>query len=210
MPSTPTSASTIYPSETEKPTRRPRVAPATRYLVRGAILVSAIGITSLLCLIYLLIGHSILLSAGLSGYSAPLSSSVRAGAVGGAIIAIPLTLILLFLFPKKQEAPEDFFDDDDSRVGYRPLEIMKRWHLNEVLAALLGLFLAVIGGPLGVTALRHSEGHKVLDAAHAARAGAVGGIIGGPALFLFILGVTTLWSAGFFQRWRTHTDESTS
>jgi hypothetical protein len=83
------------------------------------ILAAFLPIPPVLSVIYLACGHVVLRAAHPLHYGAvPLISSVRAGAVGGAILALPLAVLLyLLLFPTKPPDPEDFFDDEEDSGG---------------------------------------------------------------------------------------------
>jgi len=122
-----------------------------------------------LSVIYLACGHVVLRAAHPAHYGAvPLISSVRAAAAGGAILALPLAVLLyLLLFPTKPPDPEDFFDDDEEDTG----ETLLTYAIYAV-CALLALGLGAIAGALGTVCLPESI---MLSAAEAATAGIVGG-----------------------------------
>jgi hypothetical protein len=72
-------------------------------------------IPPIVSVIYVACGHGVLRAAHSAHYVAvPLISSVRAAAAGGAILSLPLAVLLyLLLFPTKPPDPEDFFEDEE-------------------------------------------------------------------------------------------------
>ncbi|KAJ7043231.1 hypothetical protein C8F04DRAFT_1074151 [Mycena alexandri] len=136
-----------------------------------AILAAFLPLPPLVSLIYLAVGHVVLRAAHPSLYApVPLISSVRAAAVGGAILALPLAVLLyLLLFPTKPPDPEDFFDDDEGAVG----EVLVVYGTYALCGA-LALTIGAIAGALGTVCLPAS---LMLTAAEAAAAGIVGGAI---------------------------------
>ncbi|KAJ7445744.1 hypothetical protein B0H11DRAFT_399030 [Mycena galericulata] len=138
-------------------------------LKAAAILVGFLPIPPILALIYLACGHAILRAAHSVHFRAvPLISSVRAAAAGGAILALPLAVLLyLLLFPTRPPDPEDFFDDDED-TG----EIMT--YGSYAVCAVLLLTLGTITGALGTVCL---PADNLLSAAQAAEAGIVGGVV---------------------------------
>lgn len=134
----------------------------------------SLPIPPLLSLLYIVTGHAILRHHHTSNgpYSAPFSSSAKAGVVGGTILSIPIALFLyLILSPtSKPELPEDFFEDDEAEVGN------SRWVWYAGLFTVLILVLCIGGaaGPLGVTCLSTEE---LLSPGEAAAAGMVGGLV---------------------------------
>ncbi|KAJ7771748.1 hypothetical protein B0H16DRAFT_1514591 [Mycena metata] len=136
-----------------------------------AILAAFLPLPTLVSVLYLAIGHVVLRAAHPSLYApVPLISSVRAAAVGGAILALPLAVLLyLLLFPTKPPDPEDFFDDDEGAVG-QVLVVYGTYALCGALALTIG----AIAAALGTVCLPAS---LMLTAAEAATAGVVGGAI---------------------------------
>ena len=140
-------------------------------------------IPPLLSLLYIVTGHAILQHHHTfeGPYSAPFSSSAKAGIVGGTILSIPIALILylLFLPTSKPELPEDFFEDDEAEVG------RSRWVWYAGIATVLILVLCIGGaaGPLGVTCLSSEDmlslgdSEGMLSPGEAAAAGMVGGLV---------------------------------
>ncbi|KAJ6500460.1 hypothetical protein C8R45DRAFT_977768 [Mycena sanguinolenta] len=153
----------------------------------------------LISVLYLACGHSILRSAHPTRYGAPIISSVRAGAAGGAILALPLAVLgYLLLFPTKPPDPDDFFDDDDEGEGV--------WDAVGVYAtyafcAVLVLTLGAISGALGIVCLPSS----LLSAAEAAAAGIVGAVVLLSALTLVAGCGFLLWCL----LWRRHPTKET-
>lgn len=111
-------AGTAAPSVRRPPSRRSQRGVPSPVKAVG-ILAAFLPIPPVLSVIYLACGHVVLRAAHPLHYGAvPLISSVRAGAVGGAILALPLAVLLyLLLFPTKPPDPEDFFDDEEDSGG---------------------------------------------------------------------------------------------
>ncbi|KAG5651116.1 hypothetical protein H0H81_009803 [Sphagnurus paluster] len=149
----------------------------------------------LLCVLYLALGHAILLRASESSphthaaWTAPILSSANAGAVGGAVLALPLflllSLLLLLLSPTRHNtahgppraAHEDFFDDDTSSHRARAQRI---WSLRTAAAcACILLGMGAAAGPLGVACLKGaiSMSMLMLSPGRAAAAGVVGALV---------------------------------
>lgn len=151
----------------------PNFKPLTLFLI-------FLPIPPLLSILYLVTGHAILRHhhSPNGPYSAPFSSSAKAGLVGGTILSIPLALLLyLLLSPtsKPNELPEDFFEDDDDEGGVGT----SRWAWYAGLGTVFVLVLCIGGaaGPLGVTCLSKNEGEELLSPGEAAAAGMVGGLV---------------------------------
>jgi len=139
--------------------------------VKAAVILGAfLPIPPVLSIIYIACGHVVLRAAHPAHYGAvPLISSVRAAAVGGVILALPLAVLLyLLLFPTKPPDPEDFFEDEED-TG----ELL--WTYGAyALCATLVLSLGAISGALGTVCLPSSI---MLSASEAAAAGIVGATI---------------------------------
>jgi len=122
----------------------------------------------------------------------PLISSIHAAAAGGAILALPLAVLLyLLLFPTKPPDPEDFFDDDED-TG----ETLTRYGTYAACAVLL-LVLGAISGALGTVCLPDD---LMLSAAEAAEAGVLGGAIICGALASVALMTSIFWWDFFRSR----------
>ncbi|ESK88621.1 hypothetical protein Moror_3091 [Moniliophthora roreri MCA 2997] len=156
----------------------------------------------LLSLLYLVTGHGILRSSSDSTSltnTTPLIYSVKIGVIGGAILALPLTIVLyLLLFPTQNhsdtadEIPLDFFDDNDSRhngiqsflsyLSCSELDFRTKWRsmLGFVGVMVIVVFVGTISGPLGVTCL--SANGPSLTASEAAKAGTIGGLVLSPVI----------------------------
>ncbi|KAJ6606537.1 hypothetical protein DFH09DRAFT_1120510 [Mycena vulgaris] len=135
----------------------------------AAILLAFLPIPPTLSVIYLACGHVVLRAAHPAHYAAvPLISSVRAAAVGGVILSLPLAVLFyLLLFPTKPPDPEDFFDDEDTGESL--------WTYGAyAMCVVLVLVLGAISGALGTVCLPENI---MLSAAEAAEAGIVGGAI---------------------------------
>ncbi|EAU81653.2 hypothetical protein CC1G_02669 [Coprinopsis cinerea okayama7 len=176
---------------------------------------SMLAVPLVLSVIYISVGHAVLRAAkpATSIYSrTTLTSSVQAGAVGGAILAIPILLVvyLMGLFPPG-DSPEsrgdtrsrgqDFFDDDSDAGLSKNLCSPRR--LSEY-AAWLGCVLLVFGvgavsGALGVTVLSSSNldtfnfsGRKEFLSPGTA---AMSGLVGGAIVLGSIVATILLWVA---------------
>jgi hypothetical protein len=182
---------------------------------------TALILPVILPVIYLPTGHAILRLAQQSKeqgipsiYSlAGIPSSAKAGAVGGAILALPLLLVLYLLgffpssvsgvpdassTPQKHHAGEDFFEDSDTDSMKWTSARLARY-ASIALVSLLVLSIGGMTGPLGATALSSSSGDPVRDAmlrqvevfltpGPAAVAGMVGGcIVAGGSLVMILL-----------------------
>jgi len=149
-------------------------------------------IPTLLSLVSMAAGHGILRSSHSNSRftTVPIISSARAGAAGGAILTVPLALLLYVLpFPSQSEPdPEDFFDDNDGNGGIYDLWLT--WNGAYVLCALICLCLGGAAGPLGVECL--SDGIDLLSSDDAAKAGLVGGVVICTGLSLLALAVIIL------------------
>ncbi|KAH6902572.1 hypothetical protein BKA70DRAFT_1228872 [Coprinopsis sp. MPI-PUGE-AT-0042] len=181
---------------------------------------TALILPIILPVIYLPTGHAILRLAQQSKrlaspsiYTlAEIPSSVKAGAVGGAILALPLLLVLYLLgffpssvsgnadsssTPPTHHAGQDFFDDSDTEsVKWSSARLARYGSI--ALVALLVLSIGGMTGPLGATALSSSSGDPAQDVklglevfltpGPAAVAGMVGGcIVAGGSLAMIVL-----------------------
>jgi len=136
----------------------------------AALLAAFLPIPPVLAIIYTACGHSVLRVASPKHFGAvPLISSVRAAATGGAILALPLAVLLyLLFFPTKAPDPDDFFEDDDE-LG-EPMSVYVSYGLSAVLALTLG----AVSGALGTVCLPDD---LMLSSGQAAEAGILGGAI---------------------------------
>ncbi|KAK7023916.1 hypothetical protein R3P38DRAFT_2954897 [Favolaschia claudopus] len=179
-------ASSVTSSARRRPPSRRSQRAIPSPLKASGLLAGFLPIPPVLSVIYLACGHAALRAAHPAHYGhVPLTSSVRAGAVGGAVLAVPLALFLyILLFPTKPPDPEDFFDDDEDTVW--PLVLN---YGTYAICAILTLLLGSISGALGTVCL---PSNIMLSAAEAAAAGIVGAsiICGGLAMvavFAFVI-----------------------
>ncbi|KAF8063616.1 hypothetical protein FPV67DRAFT_254792 [Lyophyllum atratum] len=146
------------------------------------LLILFLPLPPLLSVLYLLVGHKILVHASPSP-TPSLLSSASAAATGGSILSLPLYLLLYLLLlsspPNSSTGPtrtahEDFFDDSDSHTT----RTRTRFTTLATYAACGVLVLGVGGaaGALGVTCLAR-EGVGMLGPGKAAEAGVVGGLV---------------------------------
>ncbi|KAJ7702352.1 hypothetical protein B0H17DRAFT_1043859 [Mycena rosella] len=183
------------------PSRRSqRAAPSP--IRAAAILVAFLPVPPTLSVIYMACGHGILRAAHPAHYRAvPLTSSVSAAAVGGAILSLPLAVLLyLLLFPTKPPDPEDFFDDEEDGGG-----LLSTYGAYAVCSVLL-LVLGAISGALGTVCLPANN----LSAAEAAEAGIVGGTIICGALAVVASAAFIFWGRYWRPKSRTLADSSFS
>jgi len=175
----------VYTPQRRPPSRRSqRDVPSP--IKAAAILLAFLPIPPALSIIYIACGH-VVLRAARPGDPAhfgavPLISSVRAAAAGGAILALPLAILLyLLLFPTRPPDPEDFFDDEEDG---NTLSTYGAYGACAVLLFVLG----AISGALGTVCL---PDNLMLSAAEAAEAGIVGGAIvcGGLAVLALVAGI---------------------
>lgn len=108
------------------------------------------GLQSLFCFLYLITGHAILRATHHDGYDAPISSSVRVGALGGLIVTLPAIILCVC-----------------RRKG--PVFLLLSLCIDTLIGAMAGAFGALVLNP-------RLSGH-MLDALHASRAGALGAVI---------------------------------
>ncbi|KAJ3854340.1 hypothetical protein EV368DRAFT_80686 [Lentinula lateritia] len=145
--------------------------------------------TILLSVIHIVVGHAILEAAQPSSYRiASLSSSAKAGAVGGAVITLPVVFLLHFIQclcieRSDSSGPDDFFDDD-SDTGNR---VLWRRMFACVVIILMSVFIGVITGPIGVSVLEAATSILMLSVAQSAAAGVIGGLISLPLVIAFLL-----------------------
>ncbi|KAG7085488.1 hypothetical protein E1B28_003051 [Marasmius oreades] len=174
-----------------------------------------IPVPVLLSLLYLTLGHAVL-----SIHTVPVTTSLKSGVVGGAILALPLTIVFYLVYfptttlsstsPPPEHPPSrlDFFDDDESRGGVNFNYIFglcissccgglisTNW--RSLGQAVIVVFMGVVTGPLGVTVLSSADRpQEYLTAGQAARAGVVGGVILAPVIVgLSVVGVV-FWRRG--------------
>lgn len=155
-------------------------------------------------LVTMVVGHAILRATSLPGYDPSVATSVRIGAVGGCIMAIPsgVIQILYALIPVaiwKKVDPES----GKSIYARRSLSFL-------LLAGVLSLgWCVALGAAIGAIGAAIFEAtHKSgLDVVHAAKAGALGGTILGPGALLVVMmficfggGCFGLWVLLFGQR----------
>ncbi|KAJ7929269.1 hypothetical protein B0H13DRAFT_943184 [Mycena leptocephala] len=181
--------SSNFDTETIEPGRRPLSRRSQRGVPSpvkaAAILLGFLPIPPIVSVIYVACGHGVLRAAHSAHYVAvPLISSVRAAAAGGAILSLPLAVLLyLLLFPTKPPDPEDFFEDEEDTR-----ELWWMYSTYAVCGALV-LCIGVISAALGTVCL---PSRNMLSSAEAAAAGIVGAAIvcGGLAvlaLFAFLV-----------------------
>lgn len=154
-------------------------------------------IPPLLSLLYVIAGHAILRQnhrSPTSIYHAPISSSIEAGATGGAILSLPIALILyLLISPSRQSSvPPDFFEDDDSATTGSTRWMM---YIGYLASSVFLVGIGAIAGPLGVACLSSSisDAKKILSTGAAAAAGSLGGAV--LSIGILLLGVlsTLVW-----------------
>ncbi|KAJ3920368.1 hypothetical protein F5877DRAFT_77183 [Lentinula edodes] len=144
---------------------------------------------TLLSVIYIVVGHAIFRAAQPSSYRiASLSSSAKAGAVGGAVITLPVVFLLHFIQclcieHSDSSGPDDFFDDD-SDTGNR---VLWRRTFAYVVIILMTVFMGVTTGPIGVSVLEAATSIPMLSVARSAAAGVIGGLIFFPLVIAFVL-----------------------
>lgn len=156
-----------------------------------------IPIPPLLSLLYLTTGHAILRQNHQSSiYHEPILLSIEAGATGGAILSLPITILLyLFMFSTRNSSsvPDDFFEDDDSTTTSSA-----HWlrYAGYVVCVIFLVGIGGVAGPLGVTCLStHSTPtSKMLSTGAAALAGLLGGVILSVGILLLGLLTTLIWS----------------
>ncbi|KAF9476153.1 hypothetical protein BDN70DRAFT_882799 [Pholiota conissans] len=168
------------------------------------ILLLFLPVPPLLSIIYIVAGHAILRASNSSPnsiYLSPIVASLEAGATGGVILSLPIAFLLyLLIYPNKpRDSPEDFFEDDNSRV-----ETQEKWlrYTGYAVAAFLILAIGGIAGPLGVTCLSTGSldefvGNKrLLSTSAAAAAGFVGGVVlvfGSLVMGILAISSRTMW-----------------
>ncbi|KAJ6547103.1 hypothetical protein B0H19DRAFT_1164019 [Mycena capillaripes] len=177
---------------TVQPGRRPPSRRSQRGVpspVKAVVILGAfLPVPPVLSIIYVVCGAVILRAAHPAHFDVPLISSVRAAAVGGVILALPLAVLLyLLLFPTKPPDPEDFFDDEED-TGWLS-------YGTYALCTVLVLTLGAISGALGTVCLPSSI---MLSAAEAAEAGIVGAaVICGGVAILAVFAFLVWWD--FFR-----------
>lgn len=177
-----------------RPTSRRSQLRITTPLKSVLIIAIYLPIPTSLSLVSMAAGHGILRSSLPNSRFSSISivPSIRAGAVGGAILTLPLALLLyLLLFPTKSEPdPEDFFDDEDGDGGIRGL-----WQTSYgayVVCALIALCLGGAAGALGTECL--PEGDGMLSSSDAAKAGLVGGVVLCASMALLVFASVAVWT----------------
>jgi hypothetical protein len=160
------------------------------------LLFTLLPVSPLISVIYLLVGHAILRASHSSHHDADyvqasFASTAALAAAGGAVLAIPYTLLLyLLVIPEKSPdgpgAGEDFFDDDASA---RILGVRK-WYLGPIAMLVFTVFWGTFAGPLGVACITSGT----LSSGHATVAGTVGGVVIGLGT-VFCLVVSLLYMA---------------
>ncbi|KAK7047794.1 hypothetical protein VNI00_006122 [Paramarasmius palmivorus] len=208
----PNSGRSQGPNRSQQPQNRPRsfvlrrshtpVSFSTRHdgesFLRSTVIPLSffVPVPPLLSLLYLITGHGILRSSSDNTSAvnmAPLIDSVKVGVTGGAILSLPLTIVIyLLLFPTQtpsdsnEEPPLDFFDDDDSHhngvssfLSYLSSFFHSKWRdtLGFIGVMIIMVFVGTIAGPLGATCLSTS-----LNASLAAKAGTIGGLVLSPVI----------------------------
>lgn len=164
------------------PTRlssNPRLSLPTSPSKSSLLLLLFLPFPPLFSLLFCFLGHAVLRMHD-SYSNASLLSTVQAAATGGAILSVPMALLLyIFLFPEKRPDPEDFFEDDESQMTRARVQRYTKVSAYTA-CAFIGVFFGAIAGPLGVVCLGGSR----LSPAQAAASGAIGGVVicGGAAL----------------------------
>jgi len=195
MPSQTLTDKDIIP-ERRPPSRisyRPRPAHHS-WIVSNKILSLVIALPSptILSIIYMVVGHAILRAArSHSSYElVALSSSAKAGAVGGAILTLPIILLLYAVQhmcmdssndSSDSSGPDDFFDDE-SDAGDKAVWRRLRRVLACVLLGAMAMFIGTMASPIGVSILKSSS--STLSAAQATAGATVGGALFFPVVIL--------------------------
>jgi len=143
-----------------------------------------------LSIVYIVVGHAILRAAqssqSQSSYElAPLSSSAKAGAVGGAILTLPIMLLLyvvqrMCMGPSNTSGPDDFFDDESDAGD----QVLWRRILAYALLDITAVFVGTVAGPIGVSILKSSSSSSTLSAAQGAASATIGGMLFLPLIIL--------------------------
>ena len=138
---------------TDIPTTAPHIA--TSRLCAPFVGVSLIEIAvavlqTIFCFLYIITGQAILRAAHLEGYEAPISSSVKIGAMGGVALTLPAIFFCIH-----------------RRHGF----VFAMWSIA------VDILIGAMAGPIGIAILAHRLREKLLDPLHAARAGALGACI---------------------------------
>ncbi|KIK64103.1 hypothetical protein GYMLUDRAFT_40351 [Collybiopsis luxurians FD-317 M1] len=170
-----------------------RASPVHSWIVRHRFisLLISIPFPVMLSVIYLIVGHTILRAAGHSAYEFPtLSSSAEAGAVGGAVLTLPIISLLFAIqqmsigLSNPHSGPDDFFDDE-SDAG---TEVLWRGLLAYILVVIIAVFVGTIAGPIGVSILKSSSSGPLLSASQ----GAIAGVVGGSIFLPVIIGLCVI------------------
>ncbi|KDQ60458.1 hypothetical protein JAAARDRAFT_607162 [Jaapia argillacea MUCL 33604] len=149
-------------------------------------------------MLYVLTGHAIL-RATHSGYSVPLVSSMKAGAVGGAVFGVPILLLELLIRRLISGGADERKNAAGGSQGTKSNTLSSIDRLGRATAE--GAIVAVVG----VCILRNAGVDGMLDNLHAARAGALGGVVLNAALIAAVWVVTLCCcpvAALFFWQWQ--------
>ncbi|KAH7884340.1 hypothetical protein F5I97DRAFT_1441006 [Phlebopus sp. FC_14] len=134
------------------------------WLLLGIAVAASIG--AFLGFLATVAGHALLRATHHSGYDAPLSSSMKLGAVGGAVVIGLVIVVLAVSILSKTTLPQENWSN--------------RWP-NPLTPLLYGLVAIAVGAAscaVGIAIMReHSQGVQQLDTVHAVRAGALGAAI---------------------------------
>ncbi|KAH7886634.1 hypothetical protein F5I97DRAFT_1022256 [Phlebopus sp. FC_14] len=123
----------------------------------------------------MIIGQSVLRAANYSGYDVPLSSSMKIGAAGGAVV--PGISILIIALASNVCGLWHYWEVDGLR------------HVTKIGGVVVGVALNAAAGAAGAGLMNtYQPGLDCLDSVHAARAGALGAtIVSSPAVLLTLL-----------------------
>jgi hypothetical protein len=164
----------------------------------------------ILSLLYLVTGHAILQRGTSSTYwSPPLLSSARAGAIGGAVLSLPLFLLTWLIIPLPpsspiREAQEDFFDEDFLATSHVSTVMRVGTRLVHLCCCVLTLGVGSAAGPLGVSCLTGGGSGApgrpaMLTPATAAQAGALGSVVIWASLL--VVSTSAFFGYAILARW---------
>lgn len=184
--------SPMSPQGVEEAAKKPRDYAAEqrneRLLLIASIAFGAIGIAAIIVFlgaVYVLTGHVILCATVNDGYEAPLQGALQSGAVG-AIIISPVAAWVYFVIRACWEGDRNSPLPPLEPANYTLCETMCIGSFKKIVElsqnAALGAAASGIGG-----VVLHLHGHDVMDSVHAARAGALGGVILWPAIQVAVL-----------------------